>query len=268
MSDDGADADSALWSRLRSTTPARIGLGRAGNGLPTAAELPFRSAHAQARDAVHTPLDVPALAGELALLDLGEPVRVASRAVDRAEYLRRPDLGRLLAEPSRRAAAALRWPAVAAERPRLLVVVADGLSARAVSAHTVGLLRELLPALRPHHRIAAPVIASQARVALGDPIGAAAGADCVLVLIGERPGLSVTDSLGAYLTFAPRPGRTDAQRNCVSNIHPPDGLSYAQATRSIAALLAAIVELGESGVRVKDRSAAVAAASPSEPELG
>ncbi len=241
-----------FWEPLRRSTQARIGLGRAGNGLPMRAELEFRAAHAAARDAVHDELDVAALAARLTALQLGDPVVVASRAADRAEYLRRPDLGR---EP----ATALELPAAGAD---VAVVLADGLSARAIAAHAVPFLEALLPVLA--QRVAAPVIATQARVALGDHIGAALGVRAVLVLIGERPGLSVNDSLGVYLTYAPRPGRHDAERNCVSNIHPPDGLGYAAAARVVAGLLTASFQLGESGVRVKDRSKAELGASEAQ----
>lgn len=232
-----------LWDELRRTTQARIGLGRAGNALPTPAELEFRSAHAEARDAVHDALDVDDLLAQLAAAEVAAPPVVTSQASSRDEYLRRPDLGRLLAEPLQ----------PATEAGGLVIVLADGLSARAVTAHAVPLLTELarvMPAPAPP----TVVVATQARVALGDQIGESLGADAVLVLIGERPGLSVTDSLGAYLTYAPRTGRSDAERNCVSNIHPPDGLGYPRAARAIAGLLAAALEAGESGVRIKDRS--------------
>ncbi len=233
-----------FWDGLRRTTQARIGLGRSGNALPTAAELEFRAAHADARDAVHDCLDVVALAQHLQPLGLADPLLVTSRARSREEYLRRPDLGRETAEP-------ILAPAQSAD---LAVVLADGLSARAVETHAVPLLEALLDQVSSS--LAPPTIATQARVALGDHIGQALGARAVLVLIGERPGLSVNDSLGAYLTYAPRPGRSDAERNCVSNIHPPDGLGYAAAARVIAGLLQASFRLGESGVRVKDRSRA------------
>ncbi|MHA3704938.1 ethanolamine ammonia-lyase subunit EutC [Jatrophihabitans sp. YIM 134969] len=229
-----------LWEQLRRTTQARIGLGRAGNALPTPAELEFRSAHAEARDAVHDTLDVDDLARQVASAGFGDPLVVRSRAATRDEYLRRPDLGRVLAEPLH-----------AAPVSGLVVVLADGLSARAVSAHAVPLLVELARLTDPPDAV---VVATQARVALGDRIGESLGAAAVLVLIGERPGLSVTDSLGAYLTYAPRAGRHDAERNCVSNIHPPDGLGYPRAARAVAGLLAAAIEAGESGVRIKDRS--------------
>lgn len=231
-----------LWDTLRRSTQARIGLGRVGNALPTAAELEFRAAHAEARDAVHEPLDVDDVARQLDAAGFGKPVVVTSRAAGRDEYLRRPDLGRVLAEPLHQATP-----------HELVVVLADGLSARAVTAHAVPLLAEFVR-VAPASDPPAVVVATQARVALGDRIGESLGATAVLVLIGERPGLSVTDSLGAYLTYAPRAGRTDAERNCVSNIHPPDGLGYPRAARAIAGLLSAAVAAGESGVRIKDRS--------------
>ena len=231
-----------VWDELRRTTQARIGLGRVGNALPTAAELEFRAAHAEARDAVHDPLDVDDLLAQLAAAGFASPLVVTSQAADRDEYLRRPDLGRVLTEPLQ-----------AATTGGLVVVLADGLSARAVATHAVPLLAEFARSA-PEHAPAAVVVATQARVALGDRIGEFLGAHTVLVLIGERPGLSVTDSLGAYLTHAPRAGRTDAERNCVSNIHPPDGMGYPRAARAIAGLLAASIAAGESGVRIKDRS--------------
>ena len=242
-----------FWDALRQTTQARIGLGRAGNGLPTTAELDFRAAHAVARDAVHDELDVAALVSRLKSLWLGDPLAVASRAAGREEYLRRPDLGR---EP----AADLDLPASGDD---LAIVLADGLSARAVENHAVPLLEALLGQVSGSMSasVAPPVIATQARVALGDHIGAAMHVRAVLVLIGERPGLSVNDSLGVYLTYAPRPGRVDSERNCVSNIHPPDGLGYAEAARVVAGLLTASFALGESGVRVKDRSRAALGSS-------
>ena len=233
-----------LWAELRRTTQARIGLGRAGNALPTAAELEFRAAHAEARAAVHDALDVDDLVAQVGAAGFARPVVVTSQAATRDEYLRRPDLGRVLAEPLSPAPDA---------RGGLVVVLADGLSARAVSAHAVPLLAEFAR-VAPDSAPTAVVVATQARVALGDRIGESFKADAVLVLIGERPGLSVTDSLGAYLTYAPRAGRTDAERNCVSNIHPPDGLGYPRAARAIAGLLAAAIVAGESGVRIKDRS--------------
>ncbi len=231
-----------FWTRLRGTTPSRIGLGRHGEALPTRAVLELGAAHAAARDAVHLPLDQPALIDALRGLGLGEPSVVRSAAPDRATYLRRPDLGR-------RPGSGL---AQAARASDLALVVADGLSARAVQEHAVGLLETLLGILPAGISIAAPVLALQARVAFGDHIGQALRAECVLVLVGERPGLSASDSLGAYLTWAPAPGTADSARNCVSNIRPPSGLSYPAAARTLADLFAGARQIGATGVLLKD----------------
>ncbi|SDC75514.1 Ethanolamine ammonia-lyase light chain [Geodermatophilus telluris] len=233
------------WTVLRTATRARVALGRAGDALPTARELEFRAAHAAARDAVHQPLDPAAVR---AALPGHELLEVHSAAPDRATYLQRPDLGRQLAEGTS-------LPRTDAD---LAVVVADGLSPRAVHEHAAGLVTALLERL-PGWRVAPLVLADQARVALGDAIGAALGVRAVVVLIGERPGLSSADSLGVYLTWDPRPGRVDSERNCVSNVRPPHGLSYAQAADTVAALLAAARELGASGVALKDEGPALPA---------
>ncbi len=247
-----------FWRELRATTQARIGLGRAGDALPTTRVLEFAAAHAAARDAVHTPLDVAELACRIRNSGLGEPVHVRSRAADRSEYLRRPDLGRipeLTAEQDVPAeAAADDLPGVEPTGADIGIVLADGLSSRAVREHGPAMLEALKSELGQRYRIAPPVIATQARVALGDHIGRALGVTTVLVLIGERPGLSVADSLGIYLTHHPRPGRSDAERNCVSNIHPPEGLGYAAAARITAGLVAGARRLGRSGVELKDTS--------------
>lgn len=235
---------SEFWEPLRRATPARIGLGRAGNSVPTAEVLSFGAAHAAARDAVHLPLDVEALVEALDGLGLGTPPVVASAAPDRATYLTRPDLGRV-------PGADLGLGPGGAE---LVVVVADGLSAEAVAKHAVPLLEHLVPLLGGTTTVAAPVVATQARVALGDHIGQALRARLVLVLIGERPGLSSSDSLGAYLTWDPRPGVLDSARNCVSNIRPPHGLDHATAARTIASLVAGARALGATGVALKDGS--------------
>ncbi|WP_405177247.1 ethanolamine ammonia-lyase subunit EutC [Nocardia sp. NBC_01377] len=239
-------AEYGFWRELRRTTQARIGLGRSGDALPTARVLELRAAHAAARDAVHSPLDSADLARRVDEFGLGVAVEVPSRAADRAEYLRRPDLGRLpapgsLAEIQRGAA-------------DIGFVLADGLSPRALTDHGPSMLAALLRELAQRYSIAAPVIATQARVALGDHIAEAMGVSTVVVLIGERPGLSVADSLGIYLTHLPRPGRTDADRNCVSNIHPPEGLDYVRAARVVAALISGARTLGRSGVDLKDTS--------------
>ena len=235
-----------FWDDLRLTTQSRIGLGRAGNALPTARVLEFTAAHAAARDAVHIPLDVAAFAARIAEVGLGDPAVVASQATGRSEYLRRPDLGRLPASLDS-------VPAGAAE---IGVVLADGLSPRALTDHGVGLLTALVATLGERYSIAAPVIATQARVALGDHIGERMAVQTLIVIIGERPGLSVADSLGIYLTHLPRAGRTDADRNCISNIHPPEGLGYAEAARVVDGLVAGARRLGRSGVDLKDTSRA------------
>ena len=233
------------WAVLRAATRARVALGRAGDALPTARELEFRAAHAAARDAVHQPLD-PGLVR--AHLPGAELLEVHSAAPDRATYLQRPDLGRQLA-------AGTELPRAGAD---LAVVVADGLSPRAVHEHAAGLVTALLERL-PGWTVAPLVLAHQARVALGDAVGEALGARAVVVLIGERPGLSSADSLGVYLTWDPRPGRVDSERNCVSNVRPPHGLSYAQAADTVAGLLGAARELGASGVVLKDEGPALPA---------
>lgn len=229
------------WAVLRNATRARVALGRAGDGLPTARELEFRLAHAVARDAVHTALDPDAVRAGLGDRDVLE---VRSAAADRAEYLQRPDLGRRLAEGTE-------LPSTGDD---LGIVLADGLSPRAVHEHAAGLVAALLERL-DGWSVAPVVLAHQARVGLGDAIGAALGVRAVVVLIGERPGLSSADSLGVYLTWDPRPGRVDSERNCVSNVRPPHGLGYEQAARTVAALLAGARELGASGVALKDEAA-------------
>ncbi|MBV9782344.1 MAG: ethanolamine ammonia-lyase subunit EutC [Acidisphaera sp.] len=235
------------WRDLRRFTPARVALGRAGNGLPTAAHLQFQAAHAAARDAVHARLDVPAL--QAALRALGhDPLFVRSACPDRRTYLLRPDLGRRLAEPDR---AALRSVAP----PDLALVICDGLSATAIDRHAAPLVAALdLPD-------APIVIAEQGRVALGDDIGEALGAEAVAVLIGERPGLSAPDSLGVYLTWQPRRGRTDAERNCISNIRP-EGLPIAQAAAKLRWLLGAMRLLRCTGVALKDEQPLPAPRTP------
>ncbi|MFJ1456610.1 ethanolamine ammonia-lyase subunit EutC [Nocardia sp. N2S4-5] len=235
-----------FWDELRKLTQARIGLGRAGDALPTRRVLELAAAHAEARDAVHTPLDVASLTAAVTELGLGRPIHVRSRAADRSEYLRRPDLGRL---PETDLAQEL-----SPDGCDIAVILADGLSPRAVHEHGPAVLAALKDELAQRYRLAPPVIATQARVALGDHIGQALRADTVLVLIGERPGLSVADSLGVYLTHRPRPGCADSQRNCVSNIHPPEGLGYAAAAQVVAGLVAGARRLGRSGVELKDTS--------------
>jgi ethanolamine ammonia-lyase small subunit len=238
------------WTALRRLTPARIALGRAGASQPTAALLAFGLAHAQARDAVHTPLDTQALGKELAA-DGWPVLHVHSQAPDRAHYLRRPDLGRRLSQASAHLLEEFRHQT----RPGSLVfVLADGLSATAVQRHARPLLQATREALAGSPWPLGPVvIAEQARVALGDEVGACLAAQAIVLLVGERPGLSSPDSLGVYLTWAARPGRLDSERNCISNIRP-EGLSSHQAAGILARLLEGAHRLGATGVRLKDTS--------------
>ncbi|MGC0365293.1 ethanolamine ammonia-lyase small subunit [Rhodococcus sp. 27YEA15] len=236
-----------FWGPLRKTTQSRIGLGRAGDALPTSRVLEFKAAHAAARDAVHAPLDTGIFVGHVESVGIGTPVVVASSASTRSEYLRRPDLGR---SPTDLAA-------VENSGRELGFVLADGLSPRALMDHGQPLLAALVEELGDLYSMAPPVIATNARVALGDHIAAAMGVRTVIVLIGERPGLSVADSIGIYLTHLPRVGRTDADRNCISNIHPPEGLGYEQAARVVAGLVAGARKLGRSGVDLKDTSRSI-----------
>jgi ethanolamine ammonia-lyase small subunit len=233
---------------LRELTPARVGLGRSGASMPTKALLEFTLDHARARDAVHAVFDVFSLVSGLGGLGM-QPVQVSSQAQDRKEYLRRPDLGRRLDSPSKH---------LLANRDggpcQLAVVVGDGLSPSAVNAHAVELVRSLVPRLAADGiEIDCAVVASGARVALGDEIGAMVGARMMVMLIGERPGLSAPDSLGAYLTYAPKPGLTDAERNCVSNIHG-SGLGYDEAAFRIAWLIREGLARKITGVALKDES--------------
>ena len=248
--EDRALAIAARWAELAALTPARIGLGRAGASLPTREVLRFGLAHAQARDAVHEPFRPDEVVAGLDALGL-DAVVMESAASSRAEYLRRPDLGRVLSSASGAVLASRRGAC------DLAIVVADGLSSTAVHQNAVPLIAALRPHLARQGLTLAPVVvASQARVALGDEAAHGLGARMALVLIGERPGLSSPDSLGAYLTFAPRPGLTDAARNCVSNIRP-GGLSYPQASLKLAWLIEQAFRRALTGVELKDESGAV-----------
>jgi ethanolamine ammonia-lyase small subunit len=236
------------WSELRGFTAARIALNRAGSSLPTDEVLAFSLAHAKARDAVHAALNVEALAARLAELGLSS-LQTHSRATSRATYLRRPDLGRSLANDERE-----KLKQSATGGYDICIVVADGLSAAAVQANAPELLRHLAPALRKAGRTLSPaVLVSQGRVAIGDEIGALLNARVTLMLIGERPGLSSADSLGAYLTYAPGPDRSDADRNCISNIRP-EGLLPKSAALKAEWLIDKMFEKGISGVALKEIS--------------
>jgi ethanolamine ammonia-lyase small subunit len=233
---------------LRRLTPARVGLGRAGASLPTDALLDFTLDHARARDAVHAAFDAAGIGSSLRELGL-DVFEVASRARGRKDYLRRPDLGRMLDQASQHLLAGHK-----AGPCQLAVVVGDGLSPTAVNAHAVHVVESLVPRLAADGiAIGQALVATGARVALGDEIGAIIGARMIVMLIGERPGLSAPDSLGAYLTFAPGPGLTDAERNCVSNIHGA-GLGYDEAAFRIAWLVREGLARGLTGVALKDES--------------
>jgi ethanolamine ammonia-lyase small subunit len=236
--------------RLRELTPARVALGLSGASLPTKALLEFTLDHARARDAVHAAFDTQGLMQGLAGLGL-EAVSVLSQAPDRKDYLARPDLGRMLDADSRHCLAGC------GGRPGpLAIVIGDGLSPAAVNAHAIALLSTLLPSLAADKiDVGHAVVATGARVALGDEIGAILGARMTVMLIGERPGLSAADSLGVYLTFAPSVGMTDEKRNCVSNIHAA-GLSYDEAALKIGWLIREGFARELTGVALKDESGA------------
>lgn len=237
------------WRRLREATPARIALGRCGGSLPTREWLEFRAAHAAARDAVHQPFDPEMLASDLSRLGV-ETLVVESAAADRRQYLERPELGRQLTPQARERLAEVVRRAVA---PELAIVVSDGLSALAAHRQAAPVLAELLPRLTADRwRVAPVIIARFGRVALEDEVGQALGAQLALMLLGERPGLGSPDSLGAYLVYDPRPGNTDAQRNCVSNIRP-EGLPPASAAETIHFLLSEARRRQISGIALKDQ---------------
>ena len=237
------------WASLRQATPARIGIGRAGAGLPTAAHLEFQRAHALARDAVHASFDAAVIMAGIAALGL-EPVALRSTAGDRATYLRRPDLGRRLDGESH-----TRLEHHRATRPEIAFIVADGLSATAVNRHAVPLLGAVLERCRAARPRLGPVaVVEGGRVAIGDAIGGALGAELAAVLIGERPGLSAPDSLGGYVTWQPAPGTLDAARNCLSNIRP-GGMPIPDAADALVRLIAAARRWRLTGVPLSRRMA-------------
>jgi len=241
-----------LAARLRGLTPARVGLGRTGVSQLTRDQLAFQSAHAQARDAVYAQLHPGAMAAAIGEATGASVLRLHSEAADRATYLQRPDMGRRLSAASQMIVS--KFTAADGDRRELAMVVADGLSALAVERHAVPLIRALLPGIEGW-RVAPACVVEQGRVGIGDEIGELTGARCCLVLIGERPGLSSPDSLGAYITWEPRIGRTDAERNCVSNIRS-EGLSYEQAALQIAYYLteARRRQITGVGLKITDRA--------------
>jgi ethanolamine ammonia-lyase small subunit len=228
--------------RLGEYTPARVSLGLTGQSVPIKPLLDLRLAHARARDAVYFPLDVHSLLADMTAHNW-PALRVHSAARHREEYLRRPDLGRRLDPPSTQKLRSL-------PNARIVFVVGDGLSALAVHRHAVPLLERLLPTFNPAD-IGPIVVAEQARVALADTVAELLGAELSVILIGERPGLSAPDSLGAYVTWEPKAGRTDAERNCVSNIHP-QGLTYEQAAHKLTFLMTEARRRRLSGVALKE----------------
>ena len=249
------------WQQLRQFTAARIALGRSGVSVPTQPQLAFQLAHARARDAVHRGLDVPQLLQELESAGLAIPKDVlllASAAADRLTYLQRPDLGRRLNNASRDALKAYKQPDPQGGYD-IAFVIADGLSARAVTQNAVPLMAAVMRQIATENWAMAPLaIVSQARVAIGDEIGELLRARLVVLLIGERPGLSSPDSLGVYMTWMPRVGLTDASRNCISNIRPA-GLSYDDAAFKLHYLALAMHQRRLSGVLLKDETDGAAA---------
>jgi len=243
------------WVHLRRHTSARIALGRSGGSLPTRELLAFNLDHALARDAVHAPFDAESLATELRTIANVPAVCVLhSAAPDRLTYLQRPELGRRLSEKSAAELTALRTVAVdhTLSPSSLVIIVSDGLSALAAHRQAAPLLQALLPQLRAAGFVLAPLcVVTHARVGLLDEIGDTLQTAFALILLGERPGLGTPDSLSAYFTHAPAPGRTDADRNCVSNIRP-DGLSADEAAAKLVAWLNNARSSQSSGIALKE----------------
>ncbi|HEX4354030.1 MAG TPA: ethanolamine ammonia-lyase subunit EutC [Polyangiales bacterium] len=236
------------WNALRRYTQARIGLARSGAALTTSELLSFQLAHAQARDAVWHHWDVEACARELERASIPQ-LMAASRATDRAIYLKRPDLGRRLAPESLSKLTAARSDPPA----EVCLILSDGLSATAVQTHGIATIDAIWRALaKAGTRCSLVVLVSQARVALSDEIGSALGAKLAVIVLGERPGLSAADSLGIYLTYDPKLGNSDAQRNCISNVRSPSGLPPALAAERLVSLLHRSLALGVSGIALKD----------------
>lgn len=236
------------WQTLRQFTDARIALGRTGNSVLTNDYLEFRLAHARARDAIQMPFESRKVAEELQHLGL-HTLEVESRAVDRATFIRRPDLGRRLSDESRARLKAMHYPGC-----DVLVVIADGLSSKAVHRQAVPLVSRLLPYLKALGLTVGPVVlAHESRVALADEIAEIMNAGLVAQLIGERPGLSSPDSLSVYMTYKPYVGRMESERNCISNIRP-EGLVYDAAAFKLTWLIDAAFSRRKSGTALKDES--------------
>lgn len=265
---DAAVAGPDPWAALRRHTPARIALGRTGVSLPLREVLDFSLAHAQARDAIHQPLDAPALAEALRQRGWAAPLRLHSQARDRHEYLLRPDLGRRLDGASLQQLQDWRDGPGAGAAPDLVLVLGDGLSSLGVQQHAPSLLDALREALSEAPgaplRLGPLVLVQQARVAVADEVGERLGARMVAMVLGERPGLSSPDSLGIYLTASPRVGCSDAQRNCISNVRPA-GQQPATAARRLVWLLREGLRLGQTGVALKDLSGLPLVEPPQRP---
>lgn len=254
------------WASLRQFTQARIAQGKSGCSTPTAALLEFQIAHAAARDAVLEPWHTRPFAQELE--SLGVPVlNLETQASTRPQYLLRPDFGRRLNAESRQSLLS-----AAPEPVDVAIIMTNGLSSTALNQHGLGLLQALRSALSRQGLTTAPVsLVANGRVALSDEIGELLNARLAIMLVGERPGLSAADSMGIYLTYGPRVGRTDADRNCISNIRPPEGLSYAEAADKATYLVMRALQEQYSGVALKDdmpnASWLVDASPPAEPCL-
>ncbi len=246
--------DKDAWNSLEQYTSARIALGRAGTSLPSAAHLEFQLAHALARDAVNIPLDFTSLEQTMAGNNL-QVVCLKTQAENQRIYLQRPDKGRLLHPES-----VERLQRIAKQQPSppdLALIVADGLSSKAIENHAALFIEELMPRLQELDYSVSPVfLVKHGRVAIGDPIAELTCARMAAVLIGERPGLSSPDSMGIYFTYQARPGKTDAERNCISNIHS-NGLSYQQAVEKLLFLIREADRLKLSGVNLKDETVAI-----------
>jgi len=238
---------SDAWIALRRFTQARIALGRAGHALPTREQLELQLAHAGARDAVQVAWDIVGFAGRV--VGRGEEVIILETLVaGRSEYLRRPDLGRVLSAGSQE-----QLIHSTARGADVALIVTNGLSSTAVERHGMPLLQAIVNCYHEHRITIAPIaLVPNGRVALADQIGSLLAARVAVIIVGERPGLSAADSLGIYLTFAPQPGNCDAQRNCISNIRPPEGLGYAKAAEKLIYLTEEALRRGVSGVALKD----------------
>lgn len=241
------------WQAIKKHTSARVGIGRAGHSLPTHEWLRFQMDHANARDAVHIPLDLEKLIDDLPVENY--VLRLSSQAATRDMYLQRPDLGRRLGEVSHQ-----RLTEFSKGQPfpaRAAIVIADGLSSTAVQQHAPAMVEQIMEALAEHKFTLAPLcVVSQGRVAIGDEIGQLLDVELLILLVGERPGLSSPDSLGIYYTFKPKRGRQDAERNCISNIRP-GGLTYEEATDKLMWLILRSIQMQVSGIQLKDQSEAL-----------